>query len=316
MRMGVALLVSIAVLAASPARADYLEDRARPLVEAAHAERRAVDLGRHMARGRWDELLDESLYLLAPKGTWGPDHPAWPAARAALARELRAGSVAKLRGETGDLIRRALYERYSSLEPDEAAKAVAFYESPGGQVFRAFRELVLAENAYGLPYVIETESHDAMRKRLEDARQKLLNLPDEQTSAVYDFNHTTTGELLMGIENNIIADVVGNIMRSDVTALMYHEGGQAILQKVRAAVPQLPPRSDKEYLGTVTMRADRGLDLAIEYHEGFRLAGTYALTYAKNSPEWSDVMAAVPSLKPGEKRFLYRDPGGRLGDVP
>jgi hypothetical protein len=304
------------LLASTPARADYLADRARPLVEAAHAERRAIDLGRHMARARWEELLDESLYLLAPKGTWGPTHPAWPAARAALARELRAGSVAKLRGETGTAIRSVLYEKYSSLEPEEAAEAVAFYESPGGRVFRAFRELVLAENAYGLPYVIETESHEALKKRLEDAKQQLLNLPDEQTSAVYDFNHTKTGDFLMAMENNMIADIVGNIMRSDVTALMYDEGGAEILNKVRAAVPQLPPRSDKEYLGTVTMRSDRGIDLEIEYHEGFRLAGTYDLTYAKGSREWQDLTAALPSLKPGETRFLYRDPAGRLGDVP
>jgi hypothetical protein len=304
------------LLMTASAHADSLADRARPLVEAAHAERRAIDLGRYLSRGRWDELLDESLYLLAPKGTWGPEHPAWSAARAALARELRAGSVAKLNGETGDLIRSVLYEKYSSLEPKEAAKAVAFYESPGGRVFRAFRELVLAENAYGLPYVIETESHEAMKKRLEDAKQKLLNLPDEQTSAVYDFNHTKTGELLMAMENNMIADIVGNIMRSDVTALMYHEGGQDILKKVRAAVPQAPPRSDKEYLGTVTMRSDRGIDLKIEYHENFRLAGTYDLTYAKSSPEWQDVTAAVPALQPGETRFLYRDPAGKLGDAP
>ncbi|MEO7974094.1 MAG: hypothetical protein ABIU84_10965, partial [Thermoanaerobaculia bacterium] len=213
-------------------------------------------------------------------------------------------------------IRQVLNEKYSSLEPDEGAKAVAFYGSPGGQVFRAFRELVLAENAYGLSYVIETEPRAALKKRLEDAREKLLNLPEEQTSVVYEFNHTETGEFLLALENNTIADIIGNSMRSDVVAILYDDGGQAILEKVRAAEPQLPPRSNKEYLGTVTMRADRRLDLAIEYHEGFSLAGSYKLSYAKDSAAWLDVTAGLPDMKPGEHRFLYRDPAGRLGDQP
>ncbi|MEO6028917.1 MAG: hypothetical protein ABIR79_18800 [Candidatus Binatia bacterium] len=71
----------VALVLAAPTRADYLAGRAGPLVEAAHAERRAVDLGRHISRTRWNELLEEALYVLAPKGRWSPEHPAWPAAR-------------------------------------------------------------------------------------------------------------------------------------------------------------------------------------------------------------------------------------------
>ncbi|MEO6028918.1 MAG: hypothetical protein ABIR79_18805, partial [Candidatus Binatia bacterium] len=60
-----------------------------------------------------------------------------------MAKLIREASVEKLRVSTGEWIRQVLNEKYSSLEPDEGAKAVAFYGSPGGQVFRAFRELVL-----------------------------------------------------------------------------------------------------------------------------------------------------------------------------
>jgi len=310
-------LLSIALLAVvATAHADYLGDRARPIVEASHAEIRAVHLGRHMARGRWEELLDETLYSLAPKGKWGPDHPAWPTARAALAKALREASVKALQGETGALIRKVVDEHYSSLEPDEIARAAAYYESPAGRTFRDFREKVVAENAYGLPYVIETKSHETMRKELEEARQKLLNLPDEQTAQVYEFNQSKTGEFLMGVENNIVADVVGNIMRSDLGTFMRGNDADAIVRAVRAAEPNIPPQSPRVYLGTVTMRPDRTLDVVIEYHDGDRLAGTYPFSYAPNALHWQDVANGVPGIQPGEKRFLYRDPQGRLSDKP
>lgn len=315
MRATLSIIVFVAALANS-AHADYLADRARPLVEAMHAEIRAIHLGRYTAQGRWNEILDETLYLAAPKGRWSPEHPVWPAAKASAARALREASVVNLREKTGAWIREVLAERYSSLEPDEAARAVAFYESPGGIVFRDFREKYLAENAYGLPFVIETESRATMQKDLAAAKQRLLDLPDEQTQAVYDFNHSKTGEFLMGVENNIVADVVGNIMRSELSSLLIRERGEAVVRRIRAEVPKMPPASRKDYLGTVTMRADHGLDVAIEYHEGFRLAGTYKLFYDSREPEWQDVTRGIPGIAPGETRFLYRDPDGRLSDAP
>lgn len=310
------LLVLALVFLAVPASADDLADKARPVVEASHAEIRAVHLGRHMARKRWEEILDETLYALAPKGAWGPQHPAWAKARETLAQGLREASLEAIRGWTGRMVREVVNERYSSLEPEEIARAAAFYESPGGRAFRDVREKVLAENAYGLPYVVETESRGAMKRDLEAARQKLLHLPDAQTSEVYEFNHSKTGEFLLNVENDVVADIVGNIMRSDLTSIAEGTHREAIFRAVRAAVPNLPPPSSKVYLGTVTMRADRTLDLAIEYHESERLAGTYALSYAPGSLHWDDVARGVPGMQPGETRFLYRDPHGRLGDAP
>lgn len=119
----------------------------------------------------------------------------------------------------------------------------------------------------------------------------------------------------MNVENNVVADVIGNILRSDLGGLV-HRDGEAIARAVRAAVPAMPPQSPKVYLGTVTMRADRTLDLAIEYHQGERLAGTYKLSYAQDALHWQDVARGVPGMKPGETRFLYRDPHGQLTDAP
>ena len=158
-------IAAVLLLFATGAHGQSLAERARPLVEASHAEIRAVYLGRVMSQGRWNEILDEALYTLAPKGRWGPEHPAWPAARVALAKAMREKSVVELEGETGKWVRDVINERFS-LQPDQVAKAAEFYRSPGGQVFRDFREKFLAEASYGLPYVIETKLYDVASEKL------------------------------------------------------------------------------------------------------------------------------------------------------
>jgi hypothetical protein len=296
-------------------RADELADKARPVVDASHAEIRAIHLGRWMSRARWNEILDETLYTFAPKGRWGPDHPAWPAARAALADAVRAASVVDLQGETGKMVREVVDEHYASLDPADAAQAVAFYESPGGEAFRDSREKILAEKTYGLPFIVETESYDAYQHAMDAARQRLLNLPDDQTERVYDFNQSKVGEFLLAVENNEIADIIGNIMRSAVQSIVEQHADE-FARTVRAAVPSMPPPSDRVYLGTVTMGADRTLELTIEYHTGYRAAGTYHLTYATDDRHWHDVVDQLAGIAPGATRFLYRDPRGRLSDTP
>jgi hypothetical protein len=73
-------------------------------------------------------------------------------------------------------------------------------------------------------------------------------------------------------------------------------GGHAedIARRVRAAAPGLPAASAKIYLGTVTMRPDRTLDVVIEYHEGVRLA------LERSNETWS-VAAAQRVTAPGRE---------------
>jgi hypothetical protein len=314
-RTKLAVPIAFLLVLAAAARADELADKARPLVDASHAEIRAIYLGRWMSRARWNEILDEALYTFAPKGRWGPDHPAWPAARAALAGAVRAASVVDLHGETGTMVREVVDEHYSSLDPADAAQAVAFYESPGGEAFRDSREKILAEKTYGLPFVVEAESHDAYQRAMDAARQRLLDLPDDQTERVYDFNQSKVGEFLLDLENNTIADIIGNIMRSALQSIVQQYADE-LAHMVRAAVPSMPPPSDKVYLGTVTLNGDRTIDLVIEYHDGYSTAGTYRLHYASDDPPWHDVVDGLADFARGETRFLYRDPRGRLSDAP
>src|SRR4029453_9203856 len=77
----------------------------RPLGAAPPADPLATNLGRYMIQGRWNELLDEALYTIAPQGAWDPRHPAWRPARAALAQEIRRASLDRLARAAGRLPR-------------------------------------------------------------------------------------------------------------------------------------------------------------------------------------------------------------------
>jgi hypothetical protein len=313
---GGGLLVTLLVLAAlvTPARAD-LEAEAGPVVAAASADTFATNLGRYMLQGRWNELLDEELYTIAPKGAWSEKHPAWRAARASLAMAIRRESLSRLDGDAGRMLHEVVIEHYSSFSADERARTIAFYESPGGRAWLDLRQEAVAEAAYGQPYAIETASRADYKRALMAAKKKVRHLPDDQTQAVYDFTNSHLGQQLVGMENNVISDVALNILSSDLEAILIAHG-DAIARTVRAAVPAMPPPSTKAYLGTVTMRSNRTLELAIEYHDHYRLAGTYRLEYAPGSLHWAEVAAATPGIAPGESRFLYRDPGGHLSDTP
>lgn len=299
---------------AVPARAD-MEADARPVVDAAHADALATNLGRYMLEARWNELLDEALFTLAPKGAWSEKHPAWRAARAALATAIRRESVPRLGGDAGRLLHEIVSEKYSSLSPDERARAIAFYESPGGQAFLDFRQKTLAERTYGLPYAIEAEPRATYQRATMTAKKKLRHLPVEQTQAVYDFTNSPLGQQLRSMENGPIADVAANILRSDLDAILIAHG-DAIARTVRAEVPAMPPASAKAYLGTVTMERDRTLQVTIEYHDLYRTVGTYRFSYPPDGLHWADVAAGAPGIAPGETRFLYRDTRGRLSDTP
>jgi hypothetical protein len=304
----------LGLVRAVPARGD-MEADARPVVEAAHADPLATNLGRYMIQGRWNELLDEALYTIAPQGAWDPRHPAWRPARAALAQEIRRASLDRLAGDAGRLLHEVVSEHYSSLSPDERARTIAFYESPGGRAWLDLRQKAVAERAYGVPYAIEATPLADYQRATMAAKKKVRHLPADQTQAVYDFTNSALGQQLIHMENGTIADVAANILRSDLDAILILHGDE-IARAVRAEVPTMPPPSAKTYLGTVTMEPDRTLEVVVEYHELYRTVGTYRFSYPPGSLHWKDVAAGVPGIAPGATRPLYRDVGGRLSDTP
>jgi hypothetical protein len=284
-------------------------------VAATRADTLALNLGRWMTQPRWEELLDQALWRVAPRGVWGPSHPAWPAARTAMAAALQPRTVERLDGDAGRLLHEVVVEKYAGLRPEERAEALAFYASPGGRVFLDYRQKVLAQKTWGLPYVVETEPRAAYVRAEAAAREALLQLPEAQTQAVYDVTNGPLGQRLQRMENDVIASIAANVLRGDLDAAVAEALPDAV-RTVRARVPDLPAASSKTWLGTVTMDADRALAMAIEARRDLQVLGTYRIAYRPEEPEWRDLAAAVPGIAPGETRPLYRDAAGRLSDVP
>lgn len=303
--------------AAAPLRAQESEReiRSRALAAASHADAVALLVGRLVVEKRWNELVDAMMYRVAPRGTWDARDPAWVPARRALAKALQHATVARFEASTRRWVHDVVLEHYlDPLTDDERRSATAFFESPGGHAWLASREAFLEERGYGLPYRDETEPYAAYERRKAAASKTLLHLPVEQTNAVYEFTNSL-GEKLLKAQNGIVADVLRNVLSSDMDAAAL-ESQKTVVEEVRARVPGVPPASDKTYLGTVTMQTDRGLEVVVEQWNLYRRAGTYAFHYGPGALHWNDVADALPGLAPGETRNLYRDPKGRLSDHP
>lgn len=309
------VLAACGVAAAQPYESER-DIRLRPFGIASRAEALGLLVGRVRVEQRWNELLDEILYDVAPRGAWDPGHPAWKPARAVAAAVLRRESAVHYEKETNRSIKNVVADYYLDvLDEDGRREATAYFQSPGGQVWLESRQRFLEEHTYGLPFKDDTEPRAAYQRRAAAAKKALLHLPDQQTGAVYDFNQSEMGKKLLQCQNGLVADAAGNVMRSDLdTVALEHRA--TVAREVRAKVRGVPPPSEKTHLGTVTMRDDRALDVSVEQIRLFRREGTYDLHYAPDSLHWNDVAAGVPGMKPGETRHLYRDARGRLSDRP
>lgn len=77
-RTALLILLGCLACAAEGAAVDdrYAADpKLRRFVDTMHGETAAVHLGRIVYRKRWDELLNETLYQITPRGVWDPSHP-------------------------------------------------------------------------------------------------------------------------------------------------------------------------------------------------------------------------------------------------
>lgn len=316
-----ALLIVLACFA-SAARGAAVDDRyaadpkLRRFVDSMHGETAAVHLGRIVYRKRWEELLNEALYQVAPRGVWDPSHPAWPAARSALADSLREQSV-KWLAANRDEIRLVVNEQsMRAYTDDERARVTEFFESPGGRVWRDRRELSMRVRAYGLPLVIESETLAELKRQDDAAGKALIALPeDREGKVVYDFLQSPLGAKLLELQNEAWGRIVANIFTGEIDAWVLANKA-ALAKAVRASAPGIPPPSDKAYLGKVTMDAGRKFTVTIEHYATLRPVGTYVLNFVPNDLHWADIAAAAPGMEPGQTRTLYRDAAGHLGDRP
>ena len=91
----IALLVGLCSISSVSAIEDRFtsDPKLRRFVDSQHGDAVAIELGRLIYRKRWNEVLDQSLYLIAPRGTWSETHPAWAPAREVLTQALREESA-------------------------------------------------------------------------------------------------------------------------------------------------------------------------------------------------------------------------------
>lgn len=319
LRNGLLLLAMSVACASSVAAVDdrfAMDPKLRRFVESMRGEIIAVELGRIAYRKRWNEVLTETLYQIAQRGTWNETHPAWPAAREALSDALRQESVRWLTANR-DEVRLIVHEQsMQQMTEDERLRTAEFFESHGGRIWRDARETSARERAYGLPLVIEQESLARITQAHEAAQKALLALPENgDGKVVYDFLQSPLGKKLLDLQNEHWARIVANICDGELEAVV-RDKKTALFSAVRSAVRDIPAASDKTYLGTATLGQNRAFTVVVEHYDALRLVGKYTLSYAPNDLHWNDIAAAVPGIKPGETRSIYRDAAGRLGDHP
>lgn len=321
-RRAIFAVASFAALCSSSSVA-VVEDRfasdpeLRRFVDSQHGEAIAIELGRLVYRKRWNEVLDQSMYLIAPHGTWSESHPAWMPARRIIAQALLEESSRWL-GTHRDEVRLVVNEQSMQvMTPEERRQTTEFFESSAGRVFLATRETFLREQAYGLPLEIEKEPLETFKRAHDGAQKVLLALPEDgDGKVIYDFFHGGPGDkLLHELQVEHWGRIVANVFSGDLEAFVSEHKAE-LSAKVRGAVTGIPPASDKTYLGSVAMASDRTFTVIVEHYVSLSLVGKYTLSYAPADLHWSDIAAAAPGIKPGETRALYRDRAGRLGDRP
>jgi hypothetical protein len=321
-RSSIRLLTILAALCAISAHRAAGQDRAtadpavKRFTDSMHAETMAVDLGRMVFRKRWQALLTETLYSIAQRGTWNESSPAWDAGRRVIEDVLRRKSAAWL-AENRPEIRLIVYEQSKQLlTADEMTAATQFFESPGGRVWRDRREGLVRERTYGLPFVEEVRTLDEIKAANKVLEKALLELPEEREGKeVYDFFQSSLGDKILKLQNEAFAEIAANIFRSEMDAIVLRDLAE-LAKTVRERVPAIPADSNKAYLGWVVMGTDGTFEVTIEHYRTLNLIGTYRLKYSASDPHWHDIAAAVPGIAPGQRRFLYRDPNGCLGDRP
>ena len=289
----------------------------RRLVEALGGDAYALDVGRISYRPRWEKLLNEALYQMAPRGTWDEKGPAWAAARKALSDTLRRESARLHPTRVKNDRRRVNQDTVRTLSADEMSQAVAFFESPVGRVFVAARTRSAHAEAYGMPPGIESETEAQVKAAGEKALAALDAIPEDHGDGklMVQFLDGPVWKKILNLQLYDWADSTSYSINWDMEDLL-----RAHLQEyaaaLRKAVPGMPAASDKTYLGHVEMGVDRSFTVTVEHYIERTQMGKYTLKYAPADLHWHDIAAMVPGIKPGESRFIYFDPRGMTGDKP
>lgn len=315
------MLLAFLVVATLPAHAAPVDDplaadaALRRFTESMRGDAYALDVGRIAYRKRWEAALDDIQYLVAPRGTWDERSATWRPARAALA-DTMARRVAPRYAEYVPAARRLMNQAsVRALTADERGAVTAFFESPGGRAFMIARAKSAAKDAFGVPPGPDAEPLARLQGESKALLDGIDTLPPDQAKFVDDFLDSPLWKKVLRLQLVDWADTTSFFINEAVQEIVREEM-PAVASAVRAAVPGVPPPTSKTYLGTVAMAADGHFDVVVEKFAGLNHMGRYPLRFAKDEPQWRDIAALVPSIKPGETRVIFFDAQGRVGDRP
>lgn len=289
----------------------------RRFVESMGGEAYALEAGRIAYRRRWEQTLTDALYLIAPRGAWNASHPAWGPARKALSETLRREVVAPFARHRQNDRRLMNQESMYQLDADERRVATAFFESPVGRQFVAARLASAHADAWGLPPGVDPDTQEQAKAIAEQKLSVLDALPEDrgEGKAMQEFLDGPVWKKVLRLQLQSWADSISFSLNLEVQALVLEHKSE-LGAALRQAVPGIPPPSDKTYLGTVELAADRVFTVTVEHWSGLIQVGKYTLKYAPADVHWHDIAALAPGIKPGETRFLYVDAQSRAGDRP
>ena len=78
----------------------------------------------------------------------------------------------------------------------------------------------------------------------------------------------------------------------------------------------LPIVAAGDYVGAMTLGADGAIDVVVDIRSSFQRNAQIPLRFEAEDDHAAELRAAVPDLRTGETRHLFRDPHGRLKAWP
>jgi len=275
----------------------------------------ALSRGRITAQDHLDRAVAMTVDAVSPPGTWAGHDDGLARARRELARLFTAATTGDEHARPAWLSYVVRHSLEMNLDEAERLQAITFYESPGGSAWLAKRLTESAHRAFQQPFGPDGEAEAPLAAAATAAAQAFERLPADEREAVRAFTESPAGDRLRCAEDYLRLEVSDGF-GSDLELVAARQQTEFVAT-VRGHLGDALPRStDKIWLGTVTMESDRTLAATIEHRDAARVAGRYEVRYAPDTRHHADLLAAVPTIAPGETRQLFRDPHGRMSDRP
>ena len=313
---------------ASGAQDDGREAAAAKIMEATQLDRLILANARAkaLADPKSGQALDDLMYRVRPAALWGPSHPAWPPARAAMTEHVaREGNAWLAQYWSESALKTHVRELAYSYLPKDIGAVQEFAESAGGRAWFARRLAEARVKSGEAMFSLDPEAPAALQRKLAEARKRFDALPPAEKQRVTAWIDgkaacDACGRAFSQTLEAYIAEQsrwISEVLVSHLTSIPYSASDpwRAALESQFAA--QLPVDSKKQLLGTLAMKDDATLVFRFTFYaNGASNGGALALEIPKSHAAYAETLALAPGLAAGQSRVLYRDKQGVVSDKP